>query len=627
MNNYKKYKQSPPINTIYKIKEILSNIGILTKDVHYGQYPCFSCRISIGNSELSVLDIGTNGKGRTFEYSMASGYAEFAERLQNHMMLSLTKKKYATKKQLEKLPSDSLFVNNIIEKQLDLTYLYDMNEENWNIKEVLSLLKNDIMKLLCIVNEEELFDFFIRELKIEETTMVPFFSVSDNEERLLPIEILMAATGSSGMCAGNTREEALIQGFCEIFERFVAKQIYYNEIAPPDIPISYFEGTSVYDELNFIKNNLNIEIIIKDCSLQKEYPVVGILFIDKINQRYNFKLGADFVPHIALERCLTEILQGHENIPTLPLKIFDLKINTLRNQIEESIDYNLQKIYINHSGYWPISLFSNNPSYEFKGFNALYGKSDNEDIKHCINLINNQGYNIYIRDNSVLGFPAYYIVIPGFSQLITRKEHYDYYKKIFSDINLKELYSIDKNKARLLAESINKKYNLIKYFGFDYAKLLYLYNIDQDILGLEMELLAFMLFYYIGEIKQSKKFLDIFLEEKINDKQFYNYFFAISDFITLNYFNNLPKEETKSILQQFYGVSIAEKVISDYENPENSFDYYSFPNCFNCESCLVKENCSFEYILKIHKNIHYFAEKNQIKQINLRTLINNSIVS
>jgi ribosomal protein S12 methylthiotransferase accessory factor len=620
MENYKTYKQSSPIDTIYRIKGILKNIGILTKDIHYGQFPCYSCRVSIGNSELSSLNIGTNGKGRSFEYSMASGYAEFLERLQNHILLSMSKKQYATKKYLNKLSLDSMFVKNINEKHLTLGYVYDNNEEVWNMKEILSESENDLLRLFSIDNKEELHHFFLNELKLEEATMVPFFSVKNNEERLLPIEMVMAATASNGMCAGNTREEALVQGFCEIFERYAAKQLYYKEITPPDIPLSCFEDTPIYDVLVYLKNNLNYEIIVKDCSLQQGFPVIGILFIDHINQTYNFKLGADFIPYIALERCITEILQGKNNVPSLPIKFIDLKTNPTGYPIEKSIDYNYQKIFINHSGYWPFSLFSDKPSYKFEGFNDLYGKSDIDDLKHSINLISNLGYNTYIRDNSILDFPTYYIVIPGISQIINDKEQYNFFKKTFTEISVKELYSINTRKARLLADAIDDNYYLLKYFNYDYTNL-YMYNIDEELLGLEIELLAFMLFYYIGEIIQAKKYLDVFLEYKEKEKSLYAYYFAISDFITLKYFKNLSVEETKSILKKCYGSTITEDVISAYIDPANSFEHFHFPNCFNCENCPVRKTCSYVHMLIIHKKIHEIAEKNQIEQIKLREIL------
>lgn len=80
----KKYKIVSPYKTVGSIKSILNDIGILTREEYFGNNQFHSCRISIGNSDISSLNIGSNGKGRSFEYSLASGYAEFMERLQNN---------------------------------------------------------------------------------------------------------------------------------------------------------------------------------------------------------------------------------------------------------------------------------------------------------------------------------------------------------------------------------------------------------------------------------------------------------------------------------------------------------------------------------------------------------------
>lgn len=87
----KQYKATTPIHTVSKIRKILSNIGILLLERHMIHDKFSSCRVVIGNDGLGKLNIGTNGKGRTFEYSLASGYAEFMERLENHLLLNSKK--------------------------------------------------------------------------------------------------------------------------------------------------------------------------------------------------------------------------------------------------------------------------------------------------------------------------------------------------------------------------------------------------------------------------------------------------------------------------------------------------------------------------------------------------------
>jgi Uncharacterized conserved protein len=89
----KEYKARAPEQTVSIIREILKNNGIsideqLTNEKSVGVY---SCRLTVTNEGLSELNIGTNGKGMTEEYSLASGYAEFMERLQNEWLIDTSR--------------------------------------------------------------------------------------------------------------------------------------------------------------------------------------------------------------------------------------------------------------------------------------------------------------------------------------------------------------------------------------------------------------------------------------------------------------------------------------------------------------------------------------------------------
>ncbi len=610
----KKYKHTTPEETIEKIRAILSRIGILLKDQHKGHYPFYSCRITIGNTSLRDLNIGTNGKGRSFEYSMASGYAEFMERLQNQILID--KRKFASRRFLDTLDPDSMYVKKIEAEGLTLDYVFDPEEAIWEIDRVIDTCKEDLMKMLCITSEEELHDFLKKDLEIEKCYVAPYYCVNDQDVRLLPIEILTGATGSNGMAAGNTPEEALVQGFCEIFERYVAFQLYYEQVVPPAIPFDYFKNTPVYKELLFLKENTNYEIIIKDCSLQKGFPVIGVLFIDSVSQTYNFKLGADFVPYIALERCLTEIHQGSETARTLPLRLVDLDDNPTIEQLENGLDHNFQKILISHSGYWPVSIFSDQSSYEFKGFDPAWGKSDASDLQYCVNHLQKLGYTIYIRDHSILGFPSYHIIIPGFSQIVRKKELYCLYKRSIVDMT-QNIGQIDREKAQKITKAIEENYELMKFYNYNYTKTTFC-NIDADLLELDLELFAFMLFYYCKEFVKAKLYMDRYLSDKERADE--TYYFAISDYIQFKHIKNYPIEKTLTILAKTYGNILAEEVAEDLKEPEKIFKYYNFPTCYRCEDCQVAETCSWWSLLRLYRSIRQYAETDPIRQIDLQKL-------
>lgn len=87
---FKQYKAVSPEETIYRIRVILNKTGILLKESSCVKDGLYACRLTVNNDSLSVLDIGTNGKGRSYEYALASGYAEFMERLQNGIVYNQT---------------------------------------------------------------------------------------------------------------------------------------------------------------------------------------------------------------------------------------------------------------------------------------------------------------------------------------------------------------------------------------------------------------------------------------------------------------------------------------------------------------------------------------------------------
>ena len=64
-----------------------------------------------------------------------------------------------------------------------------------------------------------------------------FYDIFNKKYIDLPIKIINLLTHSNGLCSGNSKEEALVQGICEIFERYCYKEILFNEIPLANIKI------------------------------------------------------------------------------------------------------------------------------------------------------------------------------------------------------------------------------------------------------------------------------------------------------------------------------------------------------------------------------------------------------
>lgn len=610
----KQYKAVNPIITISKIKKILGEVGILAKEEYLDNDKFHSCRINIGNSRISPLKIGTNGKGVTFEYSLASGYAEFMERLQNNMLLFA--KRFATKDFVkgEELPIN--YISRLNDENLIFDYYYDKDEVLFSVEELIANCGESLKLLYNFDTMLELSDFLHKKFGNKKSICIPFYSVYDKSVTYAPIELFLSATGSNGMASGNTPIEAILQGICELFERYAISNIHNLELAPPSIPIDFFKGKPVYEKLEYLITKTKYRLIIKDCSLGKGLPVIGVIIIDPVKQRYNFKLASDFVPEIALERCLNELYQGVKYFKSIPFKLYTLsEISKLNG--ENSLHINLERIFVNGSGFWPMDIFSNDFSYDFTPYPKGLGESNECDLKYAVDLIKKLQFNIYVRDNSFLGFPTYYIVIPGMSQMVSDRKADgtdSYYDKIK---DIRNLGNVDKIMADNLSQLIHKNYDLIKLRGKDYTKN-YIYNIDPDLLDLDIELLEFMLFFFLGNFKQALYYLSIFLTGK--DPCVYNYYYAIHDFVEMLYVKNTDTILIREILNRKYNEELASELFADFSNPEMIFQYYNFPKGFDLSMKEFEETCALFPVLRIEKKIEQYAKQHNINQNNLREI-------
>ena len=132
----------------------------------------------------------------------------------------------------------------------------------------------------------------------------------------LPVKFIRKIGGSTGLASGNTFEEAITQGLCELFERHCYSQVKYNRICVPTIDLNTIDNPKIKQQIAFY-NRHDIEVKIKDFSLGTRFPVVAVLFINhRIKNSPNrlkrdlFALrvnpGAAFDIEDAAMRCFTE---------------------------------------------------------------------------------------------------------------------------------------------------------------------------------------------------------------------------------------------------------------------------------------------------------------------------------
>lgn len=449
---------------------------------------------------------------------------------------------------------------------------------------------------------------------------LPYINLMSNKISYIPIKMLTKMYMSNGMCAGNTKEEAIVQGLSEVFERVCNKEVILEKLTPPTVPISYIKNfPRVYNMIKSIKECGKYNIIVKDCSLNKKYPVLAVIYINKESQTYFVKFGSHPIFEIALERCLTELLQGQNIYNMKGVKEFSYK------QSIKDEEQNLLGILVNGSGYYPSELFLQEHSYKFKPWEDLSKYNNKELLTYMLDLIYDNGYEVYVRDVSYLGFPSYSVIVPNFSEIdeiddLKSLESYIDFVSIKRRIRkLKNIADCEIEKLIYLLEKwkMNGPISAMKLIGLNTnSGFSWHYN--------DMNLFIFTLYYKLRDYKNAHKYFNEYLDTfmvSINNVGMYKYYKCVRDYIGCK-IDNLSEETIINRLKLFYSIDMIKQVISEFKC-DDLYDKFGIMNCFDCRNCKFKTNCNHLNIENVYKILKYQYKLNPPSQNNLKYTYHN----
>lgn len=401
-------KECEPTETVEKIKSILKDNNI---PVNEGPIYCDNDKyspVSLRTYIAEINQLGTNGKGNCINNAKASAYAELMERIQNQSLLQL--------------------------KGDD--YIYAPDEEIYNINNI----NDNILNEFNINNLQKLSCRIYKNTSEDKVIMLPFYNIKEKSVKKLPIQLLFLLQGTSGMAAGNTIEEAFVQGFSEICERYSYKYIALNSLSLPSIPEDeYIKYDNIKNLINYYEQR-GYKIHVKDASLGKNIPAVCILTEDLNNNLFYVNFGAHPSLPVAIERTLTEFVQGF----ILSDKDFSIKLKLQGNYFpNRTINYEKEDINLwaerliqataiyENSEYIRKIFFNDKTEYSYNKGTWIHSeeKISNKELMNFMlkNLYKITENNIYVRDVSFLGFPSIQIFIPTMSVLYS-----------FDDVRIKQ---------------------------------------------------------------------------------------------------------------------------------------------------------------------------------------------
>ena len=436
-NTYILGKDLPLEQTIANMSSIMANLGMKIEIASWRNIVpnVWSLHIRDAHSPMCF----TNGKGASKESALASALGEFIERLNcnffyhgqfwgediaNADFVHHPDEKWFKPALRNRLPREILddYCREIYnpDGELRASHLYDTNSGN-------------VKRGICCL---------------------PFVRQSDGQVVYFPSNLIENLFLSNGMSAGNTIAEAQVQCLSEIFERAVKREILEGEMALPDVPQDVLAkyphivaGIKGLEEQGF-------PVLVKDASMGGKYPVMCVTLMNPRTGGVFASFGAHPSFEVALERSLTELLQGRsfEGLNDLPRPTFQSNAVTEPNNFVEH--------FIDSSGLVSWRFFSAKANFEFVEWDfSSQGENANvEEAATLFGILKDLGKEVYMAVYTELGAPACRILVPNYSEIYPIEDLIwdNTNKALLFREDILNLHRLDDNKLAKLLERLEE---------------------------------------------------------------------------------------------------------------------------------------------------------------------------
>lgn len=243
---------------------------------------------------------------------------------------------------------------------------------------------------------------------------IPYQRLSDGETVYFPVNLIGNLYVSNGMSAGNTPMEARAQALSEIFERHVKFRIIEQGLCLPDVPEAVIARyPRIAAGIRGLRD-AGFGILVKDASLGGRYPVMNVTLLHPDDQGCFASFGAHPRFEVALERALTELLQGRalDSLAGFPAPGFD--------EAEIADPQNLEIHFVDSSGVISWQFLRDTPDFEFVDWN--FAATTEEDYAWSVDALHTEGHQMYVADFTHLGVYACRILVPGVSEIYPVEE-------------------------------------------------------------------------------------------------------------------------------------------------------------------------------------------------------------
>lgn len=488
----------------------------------------------------------TNGKGSSKESALASALGEFIERLNCNFFYN-----------------DQFWGEDIANAEF-----VHYPDEKWFMPGPNGEMPEGVLDeytLEIYDPEEELLGTHLYDTNSGKTERgicaLPFVRQSDAEVVYFPSNLIENLYLSNGMSAGNTLAEAQVQCLSEIFERAVKREILEGELTLPDVPQdvlakypSILAGIQGLEEQGF-------PVLVKDASLGGQYPVMCVTLMNPRTGGVFASFGAHPSFEVALERSLTELLQGRsfEGLNDLPRPTFSSNAVTEPNNFVEH--------FIDSSGVVSWRFFSAKSDYDFVEWDFTnQGQNSNADEADALfGILENMGKEVYMAIYQHLGATACRILVPGYSEIYLVED------LVWDNTNKALLYREDiLNLHRLDNEQLEALVERLEECELDdYTEIKTLIGIEFDdntewgqLTLLELKLLIYLA---LEQFEEAKDLVEAFLQYNTNTVERGLFYQCMNVVLEVMLDDDMKLEEYEANFRRMFGDERMDAVIGTVE--------------------------------------------------------------
>ena len=384
-------KDLPLEETIKQMTKILADLGMKIEIASWRNIVpnVWSLHIRDAASHMCF----TNGKGATKESALCSALGEFIERLNCNFFYNdqffgrdIANRDFVhyPNEQWFKGGDDDSLPNGILddysrdiydpEGELRASHLTDTNSGN-------------VERGICAL---------------------PYQRHSDGETVYFPSNLVENLFLSNGMSAGNNLAEAKVQCLSEIFERAVKKQIISEEIVLPEVPKDIIaQYPSIKEGIDALEAQ-GFPIVVKDASLGGVFPVMCVTLMNPKTGGVFASFGGHPSFEVALERSLTELLQGRsfEGLNDVPKPTFE---SAAVSEPENFVDH-----FIDSTGVISWRFFSDKAEYDFCHWD--FSGTTEQECDNMFAILADLGKEAYVAEYTDIGV-ACRILVPDYSEV------------------------------------------------------------------------------------------------------------------------------------------------------------------------------------------------------------------